>query len=259
MIGFEPGSSCIESDHTVNCDTTNAPVVNLTKDSTILNHDSWVVVFYGPFPAFFLYFRLFNTVDSKMFNIIFLPMMGFEPQTSGIGSDCSTNWATTTSPTTLELNLLQISRHYNCMIVVRLWNCPHISGTIKFYNILQNCHFILFFVWLVHQTFAAIKIKIWIIEPPKSFSFFLLTVACSSSQPAGPRTPFLASTVKRLFRVDPPRRQSLPRRAGRAEPAAARGGDRRLDAASSLSTTTWEREREREKESVCLCEQERLR
>ena len=33
-----------------------------------------------------------------MFNINkFLPMTGFEPRTSGIGSNCSTNWATTTS------------------------------------------------------------------------------------------------------------------------------------------------------------------
>ena len=49
----------------------------------------------------FLYFRLFQyTVDSKqMFNINkFLPMTGFKPQTSGIGSDRSTNWATQPLP-----------------------------------------------------------------------------------------------------------------------------------------------------------------
>ena len=28
-----------------------------------------------------------------------LPMLGFEPQISGVGSDCSTNWATTTAQT----------------------------------------------------------------------------------------------------------------------------------------------------------------
>ena len=44
-----------------------------------------------PFPASF-YFRIFNTVDSKqMFNIIFLPMAGFEPRTSCIESNHSTN------------------------------------------------------------------------------------------------------------------------------------------------------------------------
>ena len=47
---------------------------------------------------FFLYFRLFNTqlIDSKqMFNIYkVLPMTGFELQTSGFGSDHTTNWAT---------------------------------------------------------------------------------------------------------------------------------------------------------------------
>ena len=39
----------------------------------------------------YLYFRLFNTVDSKQCSIKFLPTTGFEPRTSGVGSDCSTN------------------------------------------------------------------------------------------------------------------------------------------------------------------------
>ena len=50
-----------------------------------------------PFPASFLYFRLFNkqlTVN-KMFNVNkILPMTEFKPRTSAIGSDRSTNWAT---------------------------------------------------------------------------------------------------------------------------------------------------------------------
>ena len=42
-------------------------------------------------PPFSLYFRLFNTVDSKqMFNKS-LPMTGFEPRISGVGADRSTN------------------------------------------------------------------------------------------------------------------------------------------------------------------------
>ena len=41
----------------------------------------------------FLYVCLFNTVDS-WYN---LSMTRLEPQTSGIGSDCSTKWATTTA------------------------------------------------------------------------------------------------------------------------------------------------------------------
>ena len=43
-----------------------------------------------------LYFRLFNTVDSKQINVRYksVPMTGFEPWTSGIVSDRSTNWAT---------------------------------------------------------------------------------------------------------------------------------------------------------------------
>ena len=49
----------------------------------------------------FIYFCLFNTVDIKqvnkqMFNKI-LPMTGVDPRTSGIESERSTNWATTTS------------------------------------------------------------------------------------------------------------------------------------------------------------------
>ena len=54
----------------------------------------------------FIYFCLFNTVDNKqMFNKI-LPMMGVEPRTSGIISDRSTNWATTTSRYILFIRIL---------------------------------------------------------------------------------------------------------------------------------------------------------
>ena len=51
----------------------------------------------GPYPAIFFFFSSFQyTVDSKqMFNInTFLPMTGFEPRTSGIRGNRSTNWAT---------------------------------------------------------------------------------------------------------------------------------------------------------------------
>ena len=46
-----------------------------------------------------LYFRLFNTVDSKQINVRFKSLLvcGFELRTSGIGSNRSTNWATTTA------------------------------------------------------------------------------------------------------------------------------------------------------------------
>ena len=47
---------------------------------------------------FFLYFRLFNTVD-KQLNVRYksLPITGSEPRISGVGSNQSTNWATTTA------------------------------------------------------------------------------------------------------------------------------------------------------------------
>ena len=54
----------------------------------------------------FRYFRLFNTqltVNKCSMYKINLPMTGFKPRTSGIGSDHSTNWATTTARITLIL------------------------------------------------------------------------------------------------------------------------------------------------------------
>ena len=60
--------------------------------------NSGILAFLWAIPGrFFHYFCLFKTVDSKH-SIYFLPMTGFEPQTSGIGRDWSANWATTTAP-----------------------------------------------------------------------------------------------------------------------------------------------------------------
>ena len=53
----------------------------------------------------FLYFRLFNTVGKC--SIIFLPISGIEPYSSGFGNDHYTNWATTTAPLT---NFFQANR-----------------------------------------------------------------------------------------------------------------------------------------------------
>ena len=62
----------------------------------------------GPFPASFSLFSSFQyTVDSiiQMFDINkFLLITGFETRTSGIGSNRSTSWATTTSPSHMQLN-----------------------------------------------------------------------------------------------------------------------------------------------------------
>ena len=90
MTGFEPGSSGVKSNHhTADCATTAALVVQ----------NCFFLI--RPFPASFSLFSSFQyTVDSiQMFNINkFLPMTGFEPRTSGIGSDRSTNWATQPLP-----------------------------------------------------------------------------------------------------------------------------------------------------------------
>ena len=49
----------------------------------------------GPFPAFFLYFRFFNTADSKQ--MFYQKFADVWIRTSGVRSDHSTNWPTTTS------------------------------------------------------------------------------------------------------------------------------------------------------------------
>ena len=47
---------------------------------------------------FFIFVRLFTTVTVNI-QYNFLPIRtGFEPQTAGVGSDCSTNWATNHCP-----------------------------------------------------------------------------------------------------------------------------------------------------------------
>ena len=63
----------------------------------------WAIIKVSPL---FLYFRLFNTVDSKQINVQYnsWPMTGFELQTSGVRSDRSTNSATTTALTTSILH-----------------------------------------------------------------------------------------------------------------------------------------------------------
>ena len=59
-----------------------------------------------------LYFRLFNTVDSKQINVRFKSLLvyGFEPRTSGIRSDRTTNWATTTAHLLLPIGLIYLGR-----------------------------------------------------------------------------------------------------------------------------------------------------
>ena len=44
----------------------------------------------------FLYFRLFCNLIVQLVDKI-LPMKGYKPRISGVGIDCSTNWATTTA------------------------------------------------------------------------------------------------------------------------------------------------------------------
>ena len=56
----------------------------------------FIYLFYIQSRSLFLYFRLFNTVDSKC-SILFLLMTGFELRTTGIGSNRCTNWASTTA------------------------------------------------------------------------------------------------------------------------------------------------------------------
>ena len=64
----------------------------------------------GPIPASFSFFRLFNTVDNEYMNKILL-LTVFEQWTSGVGSNHSTNWATTTA----QSNALKISLKTNSL------------------------------------------------------------------------------------------------------------------------------------------------
>ena len=67
-----------------------------------------------PFLASFSLFSSFQYTDDsiQMFNINkFLPMTWFEPRTSGIGSDHSTNWATTNSQRATVFNDIYKLKH----------------------------------------------------------------------------------------------------------------------------------------------------
>ena len=69
-------------------------IFSLVLSLCLLLFNRIFVVFFikmGHSRPLFLYFRLFNTVDSKCSIYKFLPMTGYEPQTSGIGSNCFTN------------------------------------------------------------------------------------------------------------------------------------------------------------------------
>ena len=71
----------------------------------------------GPFPASSSLFSSFHyTVDCKqMFDITkFLPMTGFEPRISGIRSDRSTNWATTTFHATTKFVYEMLDTFVRC-------------------------------------------------------------------------------------------------------------------------------------------------
>ena len=64
--------------------------VTFVIDSLVrLNNVSNVFFLNGPIPASFLFIFVFSTVTSKYNQCKILPMTGFEPRISGIGSDGS--------------------------------------------------------------------------------------------------------------------------------------------------------------------------
>ena len=77
---------------------------------------------------YFLYFRLFNTVESKQFSIRISPMTGFEPQTSGIRSNHSTNWATTTAQVVLFVAFRSLIRFVKSIFKYLLNNLSPLAG-----------------------------------------------------------------------------------------------------------------------------------
>ena len=71
-------------------------VVKLKSTSLILKtFCDFSAFFDGPFPASFSLF--FFNFQLMQFVGIILPVLGFEPGITGVGSDCSTNWVTTTA------------------------------------------------------------------------------------------------------------------------------------------------------------------
>ena len=62
---------------------------------------------------FLLYFHFLNTLDCKR-SIWILQMTGFEPRTSGVVSNCSTNWATTTTQFVSLLLMVCIHFAFTC-------------------------------------------------------------------------------------------------------------------------------------------------
>ena len=95
----------------------------------------------------FLYFHLFNTqltvIDSKqMFNINkFLQMTGFKLQTSGIRSNRSTNWVTTTAllKSMFTLNNFFINFHLQCNVgIQKLWLDPKPSSQRTTWKMFQS-------------------------------------------------------------------------------------------------------------------------
>ena len=77
------------------------PAITYFKLSAAHKPQSIIQFVKGKLWPFFLHFRLFK---SYIFQHKILPMTGFEKLTSGIGGNCSANWATTTALSYTILN-----------------------------------------------------------------------------------------------------------------------------------------------------------
>ena len=84
-------------------------------------------------PGLFFFIFVFSIQLTVNVEYKFLPMTGFEPQTSGIGSDRSTNWATTTTLIYLISVIWLMVSHYEC----KHWCLAEKYVTIP--NIVPNC------------------------------------------------------------------------------------------------------------------------
>ena len=60
-----------------------------------------IIFLNGPILGLFFFIFVFSIQLTVNVQYKFMPMTGFEPQTSWIRSDCSTNWATTTAQVTI--------------------------------------------------------------------------------------------------------------------------------------------------------------
>ena len=113
------------------------------------------VFFKWAIPGLFFFIFVFSIQLTVNVRYKFLPMTGFEPRTSGIGSDRSTNWATTTST---YHSLFRVWNNTK-IFLKKQYNPPAINVYLNIFQVLLLCNTdsTLLFQLSVWQHFAVIR------------------------------------------------------------------------------------------------------